>query len=89
MTRPTFSARFLRDGSTAFRCIQTGVRYIIANAGRDCGAFREGELIRTGERAMCVDAIESDARWAIRSTKYDRAWQGHMNDPMRPLRPHV
>jgi hypothetical protein len=63
---PTFKAKFLADGTTAFQCVQTGVRYIIAQAGQDCGAFREGKLMLTGERFACVNAIESDARWAVR-----------------------
>lgn len=64
--KATFSAKFLRDGSTAFRCNETGTRYIVANAGRDFAAYREGQLIRTGDRKTCVDAIECDARWAVR-----------------------
>lgn len=76
---PTFLARFLRDGSTALQCRETGTRYVIAdlsggftaNGGRpvrdDCGAYREGQLIRTGPRAAMVNAIESDARWTIRA----------------------
>lgn len=66
LRRPTFSAKFLIDGSTAIRCKQTDVRYIIAQAGADHAAYREGQLIRTGPRAVCVDAVESDARWGMR-----------------------
>lgn len=65
--KPTFTAKFLRDGSTAFKCNETDVRYIIAAAGADHAAYREGQLIRTGERKICVDAVESDARWGMRA----------------------
>lgn len=64
--KPTFSAKFLRDGSTAFQCKETGVRYIVTGAGRDYGAFREGRLIFTGPRNACVNAVESDAKWGVR-----------------------
>lgn len=67
MDKPTFAAKFLTDGSTALRCKQTDVRYIIAQAGADHATYREGQLIRTGSRAECVDAVESDARWGIRA----------------------
>lgn len=63
--KPTFRAKFLRDGSTFLHCRQTDVRYIIAEAGRDFAAYRNGQLIRTGDRATCVDAVESDARWGL------------------------
>lgn len=69
---PTFLARFLRDGSTALQCRQTGDRFIVAPfVGRphrdDCGAYHEGRLILTGPRVACVNAVESAARWMIRS----------------------
>lgn len=64
--KPTFTAKFLADSSTAFRCLQTGVRYIVASAGREFATYREGQLIRTGARDVCVDAIESDAKWGLR-----------------------
>jgi hypothetical protein len=67
---PTFLARFLHDGATALQCRETGVRYIIAShhpQHDDCGAYREGELIRTGPRAAVINAVESDARWALRN----------------------
>lgn len=74
MTHPTFLARFLTDGSTALQCRETGERYIVdfANGGRpafdpDCGAYRNGQLIFIGSRAAAVNAVESDARWAIRN----------------------
>jgi hypothetical protein len=67
MVKPTFAAKFLRDGSTAMKCKQTGVHYIIAKAGADHAVYREGQLIRTGDRATCVDAVESDARWGVRA----------------------
>lgn len=63
---PTFRAKFLRDGTTALHCRQTDVRYIIAQAGVDHAAYRNGELIRTGSRMACVDAVESDAKWGMR-----------------------
>lgn len=65
--KPTFSAKFLPDNSTAFRCIQTGVRYIVTAAGKDFAAYREGELMRVGERKIVVNAVESDARWGMRN----------------------
>ncbi len=70
MTQPTFSAQFLRDGSTSFKCRETGIRYIVAehhNSPHDCGTYREGHLITTGPRAHCVHAVESDARWTLRA----------------------
>lgn len=66
MDNPIFKARFLTDGSTALHCKQTNVRYIIAKAGADHATYREGQLIRTGSRGECIDAVESDARWALR-----------------------
>lgn len=69
--KPTFLARYLRDGALALQCRQTGTRYIVAAISRphhdDCAAYREGQMIRTGPRAACVDAVESDSRWSIRS----------------------
>lgn len=65
--KPTFRMKSLRDGSTLFHCKQTDVRYIVAAAGRDFAAYRNGELIRTGDRATVVDAVESDANWGLRS----------------------
>lgn len=70
MTQPLFLARFLRDGSTALQCRQSGTRYIIA-AHRasprhdDCGCYREGRLIAVGPRAAMINAVESDARWGL------------------------
>lgn len=58
----TFIGKFLRDGSTAYQCIETGVRYIIATVGADCGLYREGRLIFTGPRLACVNAIETEAK---------------------------
>jgi hypothetical protein len=58
----SFSAKFLRDGSTAYRNNDSGVRYIIASCGADCGLYREGRLIFTGPRAACVNAIESEGK---------------------------
>lgn len=67
---PTFLARFLRDGSTALQCRHSGTRYIIAPCSHpqrdDCAAYREGELMTTGPRIECVNAVESSARWAMR-----------------------
>jgi hypothetical protein len=65
--KPTFTAKFLSDGATAFRCIQTGVRYIVTSAGREFAAYREGQLMRTGKRHIVVDAIELDAKWGLRA----------------------
>ena len=67
MKKPTFRAAFLPDGSTALRCKQTGTKYLVAHAGHDYAAYREGTLIRTGDRKTVVDAVESDAKWALRS----------------------
>lgn len=72
---PTFTAKFLSDGSTALKCRQTGTRYIVAEhrhtgyfAGHnECGAYRNGKLIMTGPRAAAINAVESDARWALRN----------------------
>lgn len=69
---PSFLARYLRDGSTAFQCRQTGERYIISPIGAtlrydDCAAYRNGEMIFTGPRIAAVNAVESDARWAMRN----------------------
>jgi hypothetical protein len=64
--QPSFRAKFLPNGDTALQCKQTGTRYIIAQAGSDHAAYREGTLIRTGPRAVVVDAVESDARWEVR-----------------------
>lgn len=66
--QPTFTARYLADGSTAFRCRQTGERYIVGQIPHGhCYAYRNGELmIASGNRATVINAIESDARWAIR-----------------------
>jgi len=63
---PTFQAKFLRDGTTALRCRETNVHYIVACAGRDHIAYREGQIIRIGDRATVVDAVESDAKWGMR-----------------------
>jgi len=63
---PTFSVKEI-NGATAFRCKQTGVRYIVAKAGQGHAAYREGQLIRTGNRATVVDAVESDAKWGVRA----------------------
>lgn len=67
---PTFLARYLRDGSLALQCRHSGTRYLIASVARphhdDCGAYREGQLIFTGPRIAAVNAVESDARWAMR-----------------------
>jgi hypothetical protein len=49
------------------RCKQTGARYLIAQAGKEFALYREGELIRTGDRKTVVDAVESDAKWGMRS----------------------
>lgn len=68
--RPTFLAKFLRDGSTALRCRETGERFIISAISPrhdDCGAYRNGELFHTGPRLSCVNAIESASRWVIRN----------------------
>lgn len=70
--QPTFIARYLSDTGLFLQCRQTGHRYIIASiASRprhdDCAAYREGQMIRTGPRAACVDAVESDARWGMRN----------------------
>ncbi len=69
-SRPTFLSRFLRDGSTALQCRQTGERFIISPRldprHDDCAAYREGRMILTGPRAACVNAVESAARWSIR-----------------------
>lgn len=69
---PTFTAKFLHDGSTALQCRETGTRYIVAEhrpgpSHDDCGAYREGQLIQTGPRAAMLNAIESDARWSLRN----------------------
>lgn len=66
MAKPTFQAKFLSAGDTLLHCKQTGVRYIVTSAGHDHAAYREGQLIRTGSRAMVVDAVESDAKWGMR-----------------------
>jgi hypothetical protein len=65
MKKPSFTSKFLTDGSTAFQCKETGVRYIVARAGNDFAAYRNGQLIRTGDRATVVDAVESDAKWGL------------------------
>lgn len=73
MLRPTFTAKFLHDGSTALKCRETGTRYIVAehrpgsSSHDDCGAYREGALIQTGPRAAMLNAVESDARWSLRN----------------------
>jgi hypothetical protein len=63
--KPTFIARFLRDGATALQCRETGAHYVVgqfAHRPYDCGAYRNGQLFMTGPRAACVNAVESDAR---------------------------
>jgi hypothetical protein len=62
---PTFKARFL-ENATAFQCNETGARYIVAQAGADHCTYREGRMLRTGDRKTCVDAVESDAKWGMR-----------------------
>jgi hypothetical protein len=57
-----FTAEYLSDGTTAFKNTVSGVRYIIANAGRDHALYREGQLVLTGPRSHCVDAIEREGR---------------------------
>lgn len=64
--KPTFKAQFLPDGTTALQCKQTGAHYIIAKADREFASYRDGQLLRVGERAMVVDAVENDARWELR-----------------------
>lgn len=68
MTRPTFLARFLTDGSTALQCRETGERYVVGQIPYGhCYAYRNGELmIASGNRSVVLNGIESDARWAIR-----------------------
>lgn len=68
MPIPTFRIKDLSDGSRLFHCKQTDVRYIIAQAGTDFAAYRNGELIRTGPRPIVIDAVESDARWGMRAS---------------------
>lgn len=70
--QPTFLARYLRDGSTAFQCRETGGRYIVAPIGRtsrhdECATYRNGQMIHTGNRSSAINAVESDARWSMRN----------------------
>jgi hypothetical protein len=72
MLHPTFLARFLRDGSTALQCRESGTRYIVAPIGPtprhdECVTYRDGQPIHTGTRANAVNAIESDAKWSLRN----------------------
>jgi hypothetical protein len=57
-----FQGKFLADGSTFYRNVQTGIRYIIAQWRNESCLYREGQLIAIGERAHCVNIIEVDAR---------------------------
>lgn len=65
-TRPTFISRNLPDGSTAFRCRETGTRYIVAPTFHgNTVLYREGELIASGDRATCVNRIETVERFNL------------------------
>lgn len=57
----TFIGKSLHN-ATAYRCVETGVRYIIASVGSDSGVYRKGKLIFTGPRVACVNAVETDAK---------------------------
>jgi hypothetical protein len=69
MTRTTFLARRLSDGSTAIQCRETGDRFIIADDPfrRQSAVYCNGELSRIGSRRQCIDEIERTSRYRLSS----------------------
>lgn len=67
--QPTFTARQHRCGSATLICRETGERYSIGTDSKGFHvAYRNGELMaKRCTRNGALAAIESDARWSIRS----------------------
>jgi len=63
--KPSFIVKKLADGSEAIRERRTGDRYVLGH-NRLYGqsfAYRNGELIKVGSRAQCLQEIERTASW--------------------------